>query len=74
MNRKRTSSTIPFGYELSDENPSELIAIPALLVALKESKDLVEMGISLREASTWLQYQTGRRLSHAGLKKIIDNG
>ena len=73
MNRKRTSSTIPFGYELSDVNSSELIAIPTQLVALKESKDLVRLGISLREASAWLEYKTGRRLSHAGFKKIIDN-
>ena len=28
--------------------------------------------LSLREGSAWLEYNTGRKLSHQGLKKIID--
>ena len=71
---RRTSSTIPFGYELSEADKSLLIAIPDQIDALDETKTLVKDKIlSLREATTCLEYKTGRSLSHVGLKKIIDN-
>ncbi len=71
---RRTSSTIPFGYELSEVDKSLLIAIPEQIEALNETKTLVkDKVLSLREATTWLEYKTGRSLSHVGLKKIIDN-
>ncbi len=71
---RRTSSTIPFGYELSEADKSLLIAIPDQIEALDETKTLVkDKVLSLREATTWLEYKTGRKLSHVGLKKIIDN-
>jgi len=28
--------------------------------------------LSLREGSLWLEFETGRKLSHMGLKKIVD--
>ena len=40
---------------------------------LDEIKELVhEKSLSLRDGATWLHYKTGRKLSHVGLKKIID--
>lgn len=73
MNRKKLSSVIPFGYTLSEDNPKELQEIPEQLEALNEIKVLVlDKVLSLREGSAWLEYQTGRKLSHQGLKKIID--
>jgi hypothetical protein len=71
--RKR-SSTVPFGYEVSHEDPKFLEEIPDQLEVLKEMKDLVtDKVLSLREASSWIEHKTGRYLSHVGLKKIIDN-
>tara|TARA_R110001592_G_scaffold357581_1_gene661075 strand:+ start:560 stop:808 length:249 start_codon:yes stop_codon:yes gene_type:complete len=71
--RQKLSSVIPFGYEISEENPKMLNEIPEQLKALSEIKGLVsEKTLSLREGSAWLEYQTGRKLSHQGLKKIID--
>ena len=71
---RRTSSTIPFGYELSEADKSLLIAIPDQIEALDETKTLVkDKVLSLREATTWLEYKPGRKLSPVGLKKIIDN-
>ena len=32
-----------------------------------------EKVLSLREGSAWIEHKTGRKLSHVGLKKIIDN-
>ena len=71
---RRTSSTIPFGYKLS-KDPKFLEVIPEELKSLKEIKNLVKSkSLSLREGADWLYYQTGRPISHVGLKKIIDNG
>jgi hypothetical protein len=71
---RRTSSTIPFGYKLSKDS-KYLEVIPEELKSLKEIKNLVQSkSLSLREGANWLYYQTGRPISHVGLKKIIDNG
>jgi hypothetical protein len=71
---RRSSSTIPFGYKLSEEDSSYLEEIPEQLSVLKDISSLVkEKVLSLREGSAWIEHKTGRRLSHVGLKKIIDN-
>lgn len=69
---RRTSSTIPFGYKLS-KDPHYLEPIPLELEELDHIKDLVKSkSLSLRDGAQWLTHSTGRYLSHAGLKKIID--
>ena len=74
LKKKKISSTVPFGYEVSHENPKFLEEIPEQLEVLKEMKGLVtDKVLSLREASSWIEHKTGRYLSHVGLKKIIDN-
>ena len=71
MNR-RNSSTIPFGYKLSEDNKT-LEKVDKELSALNEIKDGVKAGaFSLRGGVEILQHQTGRKLSAMGLKKIID--
>ena len=69
---KRNSSTIPFGYKLSEDNKT-LEKIDKELSSLNEMKDGVKSGaFSLRGAVEILEHQTGRKLSPMGLKKIID--
>ena len=69
---KRNSSTIPFGYKLSEDNKT-LEKVDKELSSLNEMKDGVKSGaFSLRGAVEILQHQTGRKLSPMGLKKIID--
>jgi len=71
---KRKSSTIPFGYKLSENDSSYLEKIPEQLEVLEEIKPLIrDRSISLREGSNWILYKTGRPLSHMGLKKIVEN-
>ena len=71
---RRSSSTISFGYRLSEEDSPHLEEIPEQLSVLKEIVSLVkEKVLSLREGSAWIEHKTGRKLSHVGLKKIIDN-
>jgi hypothetical protein len=70
--RRRNSSTIPFGYKLSEDNRT-LEKVDKELSSLSEMKDGVKSGaFSLRGAVEILEHQTGRKLSPMGLKKIID--
>ncbi len=69
---RRTSSTIPFGYTL-DEDGKHLNEVPEELKALNKVVPLIKNKVlSLREAATWLEYDTNRTISHMGLKKIVD--
>jgi len=70
--RRRNSSTIPFGYKLSEDNKT-LEKVDKELSSLSEMKDGVKSGaFSLRGAVEILDHRTGRKLSPMGLKKIID--
>ena len=74
MYKQRTSSTIPFGYELDSDNTT-LKPVQDELDAIKIVAELIKKsGLSLREGSEWVTYKTGRSISHVGLKKIIENG
>ena len=74
MRRQRSSSTIPFGYELNEDNKT-LKPIDTQLDTLKVVASMVKDDLlSLREGSQWIEHKTGRPLSHTGLKKIISNG
>ena len=68
---KRSSSTIPLGYKLNEDNT--LDAVPAELEALASIVPMVkDKSLSLREGSMYLTDLTGRSISHTGLKKIAD--
>ena len=70
---RRTSSTIPFGYKLNEDNPELLDAVPEELQALDKILPLIkDKTLSLREGSLWLTHETGRSISHMGLKKIAE--
>jgi len=70
---KRVTSTIPFGYELTDESATFLKPIPEQIAALEIAEGMiVDEGISLQAACDWLEYKTERRISVPGLKKHID--
>ena len=69
----RTSSTIPFGYELDEETDSFLRPIEEELKVLKEVTEAVFHGEnSLGIGVDWLEAETGRKMSRPGLKKHVD--
>ena len=71
--KRSTSSTIPFGYKLKEENSEFLEEVPEELKALNKVVPLIKNKVlSLREGAMWLEYDTGRSISHMGLKKIAD--
>ena len=68
---RRTSSTIPFGYELDENFDGYLKPITEELQILKEVSEAVFHGeISLGIGVDWLEAETGRKMSRPGLKKI----
>ena len=70
---RRSSSTIPFGYALNEDNEELLNPIPEQLVELDKMVTMInQKTLSLREASLFLEHKTGRCISHMGLKKIAD--
>ena len=69
---RRSTSTIPFGYEL-DTLTNHLKPIEEQLDALQVVENMVvNEEISLQAACDWLEYKTDRRISTPGLKKHID--
>jgi hypothetical protein len=71
--KRRTSSTVPFGYELSKQDTSYIEPIEKQLEALEAVEEMVvNEEISLRDGCYWLENLTGRSITPMGLKKIID--
>ena len=70
--RKRKSSTIPFGFKLSDDAPGLIEPIDDELAALDKALHYVSMGCSIKEVARWVQGSTGRYISDKGLKFIFD--
>ena len=70
---RRTSSTIPFGYKLNDSDNQMLETVQEELQMLDKILPMVkDKTMSLREGSMWLTHETGRSISHMGLKKIAE--
>jgi|TARA_R110000796_G_C14497864_1_gene428549 hypothetical protein len=69
---KRVTSTIPFGYRISDISgwlkpvDSELESLDFI------SKMVANEELSLRLASEWLEHKTNRTMSARGLQKHVD--
>ena len=69
---KKKGSTIPFGYELS-EIKGYLKPIPKQLLLLTNYINKVKNEeFSLREAAEALTTESGRKLSHVGLSKFVE--
>ena len=70
---RRTSSTIPFGYELDADFEGYLKPIDLEIQILKEVAEAVfHNEISLGIGVDWLEAETGRSMSKPGLKKYVD--
>ena len=69
----RIGTHVPFGYRKHETDPDILLPIPDELDALAVAKTYVkEHKYSLRQVANWLSEQTGRKISHAGLKKRFE--
>jgi hypothetical protein len=68
----RIARTVPFGYEQDDEDPDILQPIQIELDLLEKARSHVNQ-YSYREVANWLSTQTGRYISHVGLRKRLAN-
>ena len=70
---RRKTSTIPFGYKLSDDVKGYLEPIQVEIESLQLIEQMiVGEEISLQMGSDWLEYKTGRSITPRGLQKHID--
>ena len=68
----RIARTIPYGYKEDPEDNDMLLPVPRELRALEKAKSHLKQ-YSYREVANWLSKQTGRSISHMGLKKRIES-
>ncbi len=68
----RIARTVPFGYKQNEEDPDLLDPIPLELDLLEKARQHVNH-YSYRQVANWLSTQSGRYISHVGLRKRLDN-
>jgi hypothetical protein len=68
----RVARTVPFGYKIDPKDNGILLPIQIELDMLMEAKKYIKQ-YSYREVANWLTRNTGRSISHVGLKKRLDN-
>ena len=68
----KMARTIPFGYVEDPEDSRILRPIKSELDALEKAKKYLGQ-YSYREISNWLSKQTGRYISHVGLRKRVQD-
>jgi len=68
----RIARTVPFGYKQSEEDPDILDPIPTELDLLEKARAYTSQ-YSYRELSNWLSKNSGRYISHVGLRKRLQN-
>ena len=68
----RIARTVPFGYQQNEEDPDILDPIPTELDLLEKARQHVNQ-YSYREVANWLVTNSGRTISHVGLRKRLQN-
>ena len=68
--KRRSSSTIPFGYKVNEEDDKLLEPIQEELEAIEQAKQYIK-SCSYREVAGWMQRKTGRYISAPGLMKVL---
>ena len=65
-----SARTIPFGYEADDNDPDILLPVATELDLLETARKHVKQ-YSYREVANWLSANSGRYISHVGLRKRL---
>ena len=68
----RIARTIPFGYEINKDDSNILDPIPLELDLIEKARKYVNQ-YSYREVANWLTKNSGRYISHVGLRKRLEN-
>ena len=68
----RNARTVPFGYKQNEEDPDILDPIPTELDLLEKARAYTNQ-YSYREVANWLSTNSGRYISHVGLRKRLQH-
>ena len=68
----RIARTGPFGYKQNEEDPDILDPIPTELDLLEKARAYTNQ-YSYREVANWLSTNSGRYISHVGLRKRLQH-
>jgi hypothetical protein len=68
----RVGRVIPFGYVQDEEDPDILLPIQSELVLLEKAKTFLKQ-YSYRDVANWLTEQSGRSISHVGLRTRVQS-
>ena len=68
----RIARTVPFGYEINKDDSNILDPIPLELDLIEKARKYVNQS-SYREVSNWITKNSGRYISHVGLRKRLEN-
>ena len=68
----RIARTVPFGYVQSEKDSDVLDPIELELDKLEMARNYIKQ-YSYREVANWLTKQTGRYISHVGLRKRLQH-
>ncbi len=69
--RRKNARVIPYGYEVSEEDPDFLIQNEKHMELIKKAKKFIENNCSYRETAEWLSHHTGRKLTGMGLREVL---
>ena len=67
----RVGTHVPFGYKQDPDDQDILLPIPEELELFEKAKKFLKQ-YSYREVANWLTKETGRYISHTGLRKRIE--
>ena len=68
----RIARTVPFGYKQNEEDPDILDPVPTELDLLEKARAYTNQ-YSYREVANWLSTNSGRYISHVGLRKRLQH-
>ena len=68
----RIARTIPFGYEINKDDSNILDPIPLESDLIEKARKYVNQ-YSYREVANWITKNSGRYISHVGLRKRLEN-
>jgi len=68
----RIARTVPFGYEINKDDSNILDPIPLELDLIEKARKYVNQ-YSYREVANWITKNSGRYISHVGLRKRLEN-
>tara|TARA_E500000318_G_scaffold11756_1_gene10628 strand:+ start:90 stop:350 length:261 start_codon:yes stop_codon:yes gene_type:complete len=69
--RRKNARVIPYGYEISEDDPEFLIQNEDHMELIKKAKKFIENNCSYRETAEWLSHNTGRKLTGMGLREVL---